>query len=146
MGNAPLLRHLSAVGSELIPGVLQEFSRELHACRQRAKKAKTLLIVVDADEFSVLERKSHLLANPPMADADPLIVLIPCRHIETWICAATKQDVNESDDYKRNKPPKKSVIRDAAATIHGWAHNNPPPPLTCALSLISALPEWRKIV
>src|SRR5260370_8993798 len=42
--------------------VLNEFPKQLHACRQRRKKAKTLLIVlVTADKFTVEEHRRQLL-------------------------------------------------------------------------------------
>lgn len=41
--------------------VLTEFPRELHACRQRNKRARTLLIIViDADEFEVAQLRREL--------------------------------------------------------------------------------------
>jgi hypothetical protein len=125
--------------------VLREFQGELTACRQRHAKANTLLIVVvDADDNDVVTRKSHLVAEPRVVLTDPLVVLIPKRHIETWIRAATNQTVNETDDYKAPEP-KKQVIRTAAKIIYDWARNTPPPGPTCVPSLHSALSEWRKI-
>jgi hypothetical protein len=126
--------------------VLREFPKELHACRQRHKtKARTLLIVVaDADAFTVGERQSQLIADPPIVTDDPLVVLIPRRHIETWIRAALRESVNETDSYKKPEP-KKSEVRRAAKEIHGWARGNPTPGPTCIPSLQAALPEWLKI-
>jgi hypothetical protein len=126
--------------------VLREFAKELRACRQRHNtKANTLLIVVaDADAFTVVERRSHLVADPPTVTDDPLVVLIPRRHIETWIRAAMGESVNETDSYKKPEP-KKSEIRAAAKEIHGWARGNPSPGPTCVPSLQAALAEWRKI-
>ncbi|MCX7047482.1 MAG: hypothetical protein NTX50_18615 [Candidatus Sumerlaeota bacterium] len=125
--------------------MLQEFPKELQACRQRQTKAKTLLIaVVDADKLEVDRRRADLKADPQVTPTDPLAVLIPRRHIETWILAAMNRTVNETDDYKKPEP-KKSEVQAAAATIHGWARNNPEPGPTCVPSLNSALPEWRKI-
>ena len=126
--------------------VLREFQRELEACRKRhAARANTLLIVVvDADNFEVVDRRGHLKADPPVSPTDPLVVLIPRRHIETWIRSATNQAVNETDDFK-NPEPKKSEIRDAAITIHGWARHIPPPGATCVASQSSSFPMWRKI-
>ena len=67
--------------------VLREFSKELHACRQRhLAHANTLLIVVvDADDLEVTDRRGQLRAESPMSEIDPVVVLIPKRHVETWI-------------------------------------------------------------
>lgn len=126
--------------------VLREFPKQLHACRQRhATQANTLLVVVaDADSFTVVDRQGHLIADPPVSPTDPLVMLIPRRHIETWIRAATGQPVNETDSYK-NPEPKKSEVRAAAAAIHGWSRNTPQPGPTCVASLLSTLPRWRRI-
>ena len=129
--------------------VRREFPKELRACRHRhAAKAETLLIVVvDADKFEVGERRGHLLADPadsPVASKDPLVILIPRRHIETWIRAATGKKVNETDDYK-NPEPAKSEIRAAARTIYDWARDQPKPGPTCVPSLHTSFPEWRRV-
>ena len=126
--------------------VLREFPRELEACRRRqAAHANTLLIVVvDADDFTVEERRGHLNPANGLSAADPLVILIPKRHVETWIRAALNQDVNETDGYK-NPTPEKSEIRAAANQIHRWARGNPMPGPTCTDSLRVSLPEWRKI-
>jgi len=123
--------------------VLREFPKELEACRRRhATHANTLLVVVvDADIYTVAERRGHLNQGSP---ADPTVVLIPKRHIETWIRAALGQTVNESDSYK-SPEPKRSEIRTAANQIHGWARDNPGAGPTCVDSLRVSLPEWRKI-
>lgn len=126
--------------------VLREFAKELEACRRRhATHANTMLIVVaDADDYSVAERRAHLNASSEIRADDPVVVLIPKRHIETWIRAALGEAVNETDDYKKPEL-KKSAVRQAAGQIHGWARQNPNPGSTCVDSLRTAFPEWRTI-
>ena len=122
--------------------VLSEFPRELEACRKRhVSHAKTqLIVVVDADDHSLAERRAQLNTN----DGDPVVVLIPKRHIETWIRSALGETVNEHDSYKHPEP-KKQDIREAGQRIHGWAHDNPAPTDTCVASLRVSLPEFRKM-
>jgi hypothetical protein len=123
--------------------VLREFDRQLLACRQR--QAQTLLIVViDADDHTVEERRRELNQRSEFRDNDPLVILIPRRHIETWIRSALNEAVNEDDDYKRPAVTK-DEFRNAAGQIHGWARNQPEPGPTCIPSLRSALPAWRQI-
>jgi hypothetical protein len=140
---APTLRVRNAsreVYGGNVDWVLKEFPKEVAACRRRhAAHAKTLLIVVvDADEGRVVDRRAELPTNA----GDPVVALIPKRHIETWIRSALGQAANESDSYK-NPPPAKADIRAAADQIHGWARNNPAPGATCVDSLRTSLPEFR---
>lgn len=135
-----------AVHGGNVSWVLREFPRELEACRKRhATRASTLLIVVvDADQLAVDVRRAELAADPPWSSADPLVVLIPKRHVEAWIRAALGQTVNEADDYKLPELLK-AEFRAAARIIHGWARDNPRPGSACIPSLKTSLPEWRKI-
>ena len=132
--------------------VLARFADQLHACRQRAKKAGTLLVVViDADLRTVDQRRNELnerleqAGREPLHESDPVALLIPRRHIETWILVLLGQDANETDSYKKWKAPSKPEIREAAQTLFDWARENAKPGPTCVQSLTTALPHWRKI-
>lgn len=125
-----------------ISWVIKQFAQQLEACRHRQQVAKTLLIVViDADKFSIEERKQHLYAQCNYDQNDPLIVLVPKRHIETWVAAGTGQAVKEEEDCKSHS----LAVRQAAQQIHDWARNELPPVSTCIPSLRVALPDWRRI-
>lgn len=126
--------------------VIAQFPIELEVCRRRHRaRANTLLIVVvDADSFSVAERNGHLNKVAQPASDDPAVILIPKRHIETWIRAALGDNVNQDDSYKKPEP-KKLEIRTAATQIHNWARDNPKPGPACVDSLRQSISEWRKI-
>jgi hypothetical protein len=152
--NEPWL--ISRIASERVHGgnvhwVLREFPRELYACRQRQARARTLLIVVvDADGNSIEKRYRELTKAlegaelKAMDSSDPAAILIPKRHIETWIRVATGHDANESDSYK-HPPPTKDQVAEAARLIHGWPRDAPKPDQSCVVSLLRAFSEWRKI-
>jgi hypothetical protein len=132
--------------------VLNQFPIQVRACRQRQKKATTLLIVViDADRFTVVDRRRQL--NDRLKEAgyeelsvdDPVVLLIPRRHGETWICSLLGETVTEDEDCKDWENPSKEEIRQAARTAYEWARPNATPGPTCVPSLQVALPEWRKI-
>lgn len=133
--------------------VLREFPRQLHACRQRQHKAKTLIVVlVDADESTVEERRRQLedgLDQPgyeKLAPGDPAALLIPRRHIETWLCSLLHMTVSEEENCKgRKKKWEKEDFRRAADTAYEWARENATPGPTCVSSLRTAFPAWRKI-
>lgn len=132
--------------------VLDRFPKELRACRQRNKKAKSLLVVlIDADNYSVEERRSQLDERAKASDLaesmndDPVIVLIPKRHVETWIRVLLGETVTETEDCKSWKPPERDSYRKAAHTLYEWSRPNAKPSPTCVDSLRKALPQWHRI-
>jgi hypothetical protein len=132
--------------------VLDRFPAELYACRQRNKRAKTLLIVIiDADHFSVDDRRRELsnrltsTGHEALGADDPVAVLIPKRNIETWVCVLLGANVTEEEDCKSRASPKKESILNAAATLYAWSRQNASVAHHCVPSLKLALPEWRKI-
>ena len=130
--------------------VLNRFPSELHACRQRHKLVRTLLIVmIDADDFSTEERR-RALSNKcvaaeysPLIENDPLAILIPKRHVETWICNLLGIAVEETQDCKSIASTKKEDIRRAAQTLEAWVTNVLPE--SCVPSLKQSVPELRRI-
>jgi hypothetical protein len=149
---------ISLVASRMMHGgndhwVLTQFPKQLHACRQRKKRSKTLLIVLlDADEKHTVEgRRRQLLATVTAAgyedfgSEEPAVLLFPKRNIETWIPALLEQTVNEEDDYKTRDKSTKEDFRKAAETLYQWSRLNAVPGSTCVSSLLTSLPEWRKI-
>jgi hypothetical protein len=133
--------------------VLDQFAKELKACRiQRKAKTNTLLIVlIDADLLSVEKRRDELLKRATSAglekfgDDEPAVLLIPKRNIETWLKSLHDQNVNEEDDYKGRKKPSKEDFRLAAKTLREWCISPPKPDSTCVPSLRKALPDWIKV-
>ncbi len=132
--------------------VLQRFPEELHACRQRQKKAETLLIVViDADQFTVDERRRQLDERlrqegyEPLRRTDPVVLLIPRRHVETWLHSLLGETLTEEENCKDRDKPTKDAIRQAADTAYEWARENAPLGPSCVPSLRESLPGWRKI-
>jgi hypothetical protein len=132
--------------------VLSRFPKELHACRQRSKRAKTLLVVlIDADSNTVENRRRQLLERAKSEGIDewgsnePVVLLIPKRHIETWIRVLLGETVTEEEDCKSWKPTDKDDYRRAAQTVFDWSRPNATAGPSCVPSLRGALPEWKKI-
>jgi hypothetical protein len=132
--------------------VLDRFPQELHACRQRSKKVKTLLVVcVDADDRSTNERRGQLFSRVEAEGydkcevADPVVFLIPKRHVETWLCALGGQTVSEDQDCKGQTDVGKANVRAAAHILYDWSRPHAVVGPHCVPSLQAAFPEWRKI-
>jgi hypothetical protein len=132
--------------------VLRQFPVQLHACRQRQKRAETCLVVlIDADKITVDERRKqlndrlHHEGHEQLKSSDPVVLLIPRRHIETWIHALKGETVTEDEYYKGRKPLSKEDVRLAADTAYAWSRPNVTLGATTVPSLLAALPELRKI-
>jgi len=132
--------------------VRDEYPRQVRACRSSlGKRASTLLVViVDADMETTQRRASQLSDALNTASMDervadePIVVLIPKRHVETWIRALLGSQVDEVTDYK-NPRPAPPEIRQAAEELHQWTRPNAVPGNTSPPSLTAALSEWKRI-
>ncbi len=132
--------------------VLDEFPGELRASRNRQKKAETLLIVmIDADHASVADRRRELNECAKKAGLEPIgadesvAILIPKRHIETWIRALLGHNVTEEEICKTNAAATKEEVRQAAEQLFAWSRPNAEPGPSCVPSLVEALPTWHRL-
>ncbi len=133
--------------------VIERFPDQFRAVRQRQRsRANSLLIVmIDADECSVEERKRELNRRAeeagldPIKPDDPLALIIPKRHIETWIRSLLGDSVTEDVDCKTNKTISKEQLRIAADQLYEWSRPNAIAGPNCVPSLTRALADWRRI-
>jgi hypothetical protein len=135
--------------------VRQHYSEEVRQYRQRSQHRRgALVVVIDADTNFVLDRRNELeeeltqagLAQRSLEEA--IALLIPKRHIETWILCLCGQAVDEEFDYKRSHDPQHDVtgkFKAAAETFFDWSRENVSPPGHCADSLRRGLREIRRI-
>jgi hypothetical protein len=132
--------------------VRNEYHRQVQSCRSSlGRKASALLIVmIDADtettEYRAVQLSNALRdgGEKQRGDSEPIVVLIPKRHVETWIQALLGNAVDEVTDYKKPKPAYGEILN-AAETLHQWTRRNAVPGVTCPPSLTESLPEWKKI-
>lgn len=148
---------LPRIASELRSGgnvgwVLEEFPKELRAFRNRQSKAKSLLIVVvDADNQSVTDRRNQLNDRAQQADlesakaSESVAILVPKRHVETWIRFLLGEYVTEVDDCKANQQLSKDQFRQAADRLYELSRANAVVEPDCLSSLVESLPVWRMI-
>jgi hypothetical protein len=109
-----------------------------------------LIVIIDADMETTQHRwlqLSDALKSASLNDRrddEPTVVLIPKRHVETWIRALLGDHVDELADYTRPTPTAKE-IKDAASQLYVWTRPSAAPRPTSPPSLRASLPEWRKI-
>ncbi|MBI1851501.1 MAG: hypothetical protein HYR85_14265 [Planctomycetes bacterium] len=78
---------------------------------------------------------------------DSIAILIPKRHIETWILCLAGETVDEATDYKRTRGEQElaSKIGSAAETLFAWTRPKARVPRACVPSLQVALPELARL-
>ena len=132
--------------------VRNQYPLQVQACRSSLgrRKSALLIVVIDADTETTQYRATQLSDALKTANMDgrsndePIVVLIPKRHVETWIRALLGGQVDEAQDYKKPKPTPPE-IGEAAKTLHQWTRRNASPGATSPPSLTESLPEWQKI-
>jgi hypothetical protein len=129
--------------------------------RRLGKGASALLAVMLDADLETTQHRAEQLADAledarkdcppkeqhhcrPRGAKDPVAVLIPKRHVETWIRALLGNRVDEVTDYTQPTPTAKE-IKDAAAELYEWTRPGANPGPTPPASLTASLPEWQKM-
>lgn len=127
--------------------VRQRYPAELKAIRGRQQTY--LLVVIDADNLTVEDRRAQLEEQcrqeevPPRTAGDPVLVFVPRRNIETWFAYLEGLSVDEQQIYPKLK--RESDCARHASELFRMCHiaqrlRNPVPP-----SLEEACEEYRKL-
>ena len=135
--------------------VREQYPREVQACRSiLGRRATALLVVIVDADMETTERRAAQLGDALQATGmrargndEPIVVLIPKRHVETWIRALLGKQADEVTNYTKApySTPLPNDIKNAAAELHRWTRPGTGPGPTSPPSLTASLPEWRKI-
>ncbi len=135
--------------------VRDKYPQQVQACRSSLGRRATalLVVIVDADREAT-ERRAAQMEDALFAAGmqargsdEQIVVLIPRRHVETWIRALLGNQVDEVTDFTKApySTPVPNDVKGAAAKLHEWTRPGAIPGPTSPLSLTASLPEWRKI-
>jgi len=132
--------------------VRDQYPQQVQSCRSSiGRRAAVLLVVMTDADKETTQHHAGQLVNALKAvgmhargDDEPVVVLIPKRHVETWIRALLGDHVDEVTDYTRPTPAA-NEIKDAANELYGWTRPGANTGVTPTPSLTASLPEWRKI-
>lgn len=132
--------------------VRDQYPKQVQACRSAiGRRASALLVIIIDSDMETTQHRAEQLADAleaagmqPRDDGEPIVVLIPKRHVETWIRALLGNQADEQIDYKKPQPIA-SDIRNAAEILHRWTRRGAGPGPTSPPSLTASLPQWRKI-
>jgi hypothetical protein len=133
--------------------VRKNFASEVRVLRQALHRMTCLLIVMlDADASSIEERRRQLegtLKDEGLDTSkflDKIVILIPRRHIETWICVLSGTSVDEEMDCKKViGEPSPDLVERAALRMYEVTRPGRSPSTMPLPSLLASIPEWRKI-
>jgi hypothetical protein len=117
----------------------------------RTRQAMTVLIVmIDADAYSVDQRLAQLATALELAGGHPLRLnervarLVPKRNVETWILCLNEHPVNEDTDYKATRHNWNVLIAEAAARLFRRTRANAPAD-HCVDSLARGIIELKRL-
>ncbi len=108
------------------------------------------MVLTDADTKTVDERERELqtalsrASEAPRQPSEAIMLLIPKRHIETWIYCLLGERVDESNDYT-NRGEVQKKIRPAAERFYEWSRPHHSVPDHCVQSLRRGLGEAHRI-
>jgi hypothetical protein len=133
--------------------VRKSFAKEVSAYRIRQAKASTaLIVVIDADTHTVLDRLNQLDQalrdagkQPIDAGTEQIARLVPKRNVETWILCLTGQEVDEETDYKNATDGWNKLIPQAAEALFQWTRPKAGLPSHCIDSLQSGVRELNRL-
>ena len=135
--------------------VRNQYPHQVQACRSSlGRRATALLIVIIDADMETTQRRSLQLSDAlktaglnERRHGEPIVLLIPKRHVETWIRALLGNQVDEVTDYTKAPylTPVPNDIKNAADELHQWTRPGTDPGPTSPASLTASIPEWRKI-
>lgn len=131
--------------------VRRRYVQAVQAYRQRSARARSALIVtIDADSGDVPWRLQQLLdalgeaGLTPRTANESIVHLIPKRNIETWVLCLCGRNVDEDTDHRGESGIDQQIVA-AAGEFYQWSRPNVEPPPRCVPSLLSAIPEVRRL-
>ena len=127
--------------------VRTRYPAELRAIRRRQRSY--LIVVTDADTGSTDARRAQLEAEckqqeiPPRQDADPVVVIVPRRNIETWLAYLGGTPVDEVTVYPRLRRERDCAAH--AKRLYEMCHETQELAESAPPSLQEACAEYHKL-
>ena len=129
--------------------VREHLPPEVEVLREKSY-LRAVIAVVDADEYTVAERKGWLdgTLKPARGPQENIVYVIPRRHIETWVWYLEGNAVDENGDYKKKNG---GTVRDdhdlasAKRVFADYIQTGHEPFPNCPDSLRDARAELRRV-
>lgn len=130
--------------------VLERYAVEVNAMRS-ATYSVGLIVVIDADDNTVLERKAQLEDELRKADTrlraegEAVALVVPRRNVETWIWHLEGNEVDEETDYKGKPVRPGHDMAEAKRQFAEFLVTGQEPFAGCPLSLQDARMELKRV-
>jgi hypothetical protein len=127
--------------------VLREYPKELKIYRSKSYDSSIRLVIcIDADKNTVLERKKQLddectkHSMEARREEDKIAFVIPRRNIETWLAYLRGENFNEEDEYRKHECEAdcQAEVKTLVKCCQRDKFDTPPPP-----SLLQACTEYK---
>ena len=111
--------------------VRDEFMKEVKTLRQTGRENRALIVVIDADTYSIQHRLEQLndsltsSKQKPRQKTERICIFVPKRNIETWIKFGQGQAVDEENSYPKLR--KESDCSDAVRRLANEVCTKPLP-------------------
>lgn len=126
--------------------VLDNVATELEGFR--AWQAKALIVMIDADNRKVSQRKMQLdkackAGGKAVRSADETaLFLVPMRNIESWFRYLSNQEWNEAENFKQTKDD--NLAKEAGRNLHRMCFDEQKLEQPAPSSLEDACIEWER--
>ena len=128
-------------GEQYVRKRFPEIVKKVQSSLGRAVAA-IAVIMIDADLETVAARRAQLINS--QQNTQDSVILIPKRHVETWVGALLGNAVDELVDYKRQFG-NATMVKQAALELFNCARPNAQLPPAIPQSLVTSIPELQKI-
>lgn len=97
--------------------VRRKLPEEIRQHRRTPGENRFLVVVTDGDSRTAPQRRQQLEAAvqaeelEAITERDPVIIVVPCRNLETWFAWTDGENVDEVTDYKQRYPENTPGIR-----------------------------------
>ena len=119
------------------------FPKELSTLRKKGHRNSALVVITDGDRFTVEERRAQLIGSEFVLHSDRVLIVVPCRNLESWFAWIDGEHQNEQFDfknrYRKAKPMKYG--KKLASICREQRQINFPPSLDDARSGLLALTQ-----
>lgn len=132
--------------------VRERYAAEVRAIRDQLTRTRaSLIVMIDADTHTTADRRGQLeralrdADMEPRKESEPILGIVPRRHVETWILNLCGDPTDEQTNYRYDHRVNEERIKQAAKSLWDWSRPNSVPPSICVASLAESIQELSRL-